>query len=200
VTQGGTSAYTAERDVPELVMRAVTLAVSLGFDNSCVPAQGRLLQVMVRGRPGAVVGETGTGCGVGLAWIATAADPSTKIVSVERDNKRAAKVTELFAGLPNVTVLNDDWRRLLDHGPFDILVLDGGGSGKGPDNAPIEPAAVLKRGGSLIIDDLSPRLGWPPTWDGSPDATRLHWLEHPQLLATEITVTPDMVTIVGTRR
>ncbi len=32
-----------------------------------------------------LIGETGTGCGVGLAWLASGAGPGTRLVSVERD-------------------------------------------------------------------------------------------------------------------
>lgn len=200
MSQGGTSAHAAEPELPELVARAIALADSLAFDNSCLPAQGRLLQAMVRDRPGIVVGETGTGCGVGLAWIVDAASPTVQIVSVERERHRAAKVADLFATVPNVTVLEGNWRRVLDYAPFDLLVLDGGGSGKGPGDTPVDPRAALSPGGTLVIDDLSPRAGWPPMWEGAPDAARMHWLEHPDLLATEVTLTPQMVTIVATRR
>lgn len=200
MTPRGTHAYEAEPDVPGLVRRAVELARSMGFDNSCLPAQGRLLQVLVRGRPGGVVGETGTGCGVGLAWMVAAADPATTIFSVERDPDRYRPAVDLFAGCPNVTVLLGQWPVLLDHGPFDLLVLDGGGSGKVPGDDPVRPNLALAAGGTLVIDDLSPRHGWPPLWQGSPDTARAHWLEHPELLSTEVRVAPHMVSIVATRR
>ncbi len=122
------------------------------------------------------------------------------MVSVERDNTRAEAARDLFANCANVFVVTGDWRSILSHGPFDLLVLDGGGSGKTPDDEPVTPSALLKRGGTIVIDDFSPRTSWPPAFCGEVDQARMHWLEQLELLATEIQVAPDMVTIVATLR
>ena len=73
-----------------------------------------------------VIGETGTGAGVGLAWMAAGAAPDARIVSVERDTERSGAVAALFADDPRVTVLHGDAADIRDHGLFDLLVLDGG--------------------------------------------------------------------------
>jgi predicted O-methyltransferase YrrM len=172
----------------------------LSFEFSCRPEQGRLLQILARGRAGGVVGETGTGCGVGLAWMLSGAAPETKFVSVERDSQRARAVQDIFADQANVTVVNADWTALTASGPFDLLVLDGGGSGKAPGDTAVDPKLALKPFGTLVIDDFAPLYSWPPTHDGQVDLARLHWLEHPDLLATEVVVCPGMSTIVGLRR
>jgi hypothetical protein len=57
----------AWRILPPLVDRAVSLARREGFGNSCRPEQGRLLFALAAGA--GVIGETGTGCGVGLAAL-----------------------------------------------------------------------------------------------------------------------------------
>jgi predicted O-methyltransferase YrrM len=199
MTIGGTAAYDHEPDLPPLVQRAVKLARTLGFDCSCLPAQGRLLQLLVSGRRGGRIGEIGTGCGVGLAWMVSAADRDTSLVSVEKDGDRARAVAELFCDLSNVTILEDDWSRLLEHGPFDLLVVDGGGAGKSSDSR-LRPKDVLTLGGTIVIDDFSPRDSWPPSHEGSLDEVRVHWLEHPDLFSTEMRLSGDMVTIVGARR
>ena len=69
----GTAAYDGLTDLPPLVGRAVGLARRLGFANSCRPEHGRLLHALAAGA--AAIGETGTGCGVGLAWLASGARP-----------------------------------------------------------------------------------------------------------------------------
>ena len=92
-----------------------------------------------------MIGESGTGCGVGLAWLASAVPPETVLVSVERDPSRAEVAREVFAGTGNVTVLTGDWRVLADHGPFDLLVLDGGGTGKEGEPA-ADPELLLAPG------------------------------------------------------
>ena len=105
-----TALYAGRTGLPPLVERAVALANDFGFIHCCTPEQGTLLQVLVRGRAGGVIGETGTGCGASLAWMATAVGPKTRLVSIEIDATRAAACQKLFADLPNVTVLHGDWR------------------------------------------------------------------------------------------
>src|SRR5256885_13837805 len=86
----GTAAYddlSPATDLPPMVERAVGLARRVGFANSCRPEHGRLLHALAAGA--GTIGETGTGCGVGLAWLASGARPGTRLVSVEIDTERA---------------------------------------------------------------------------------------------------------------
>jgi predicted O-methyltransferase YrrM len=189
----GTAAHeaiAASEGLPPLVRAAVALARECGFEFSCLPEHGELLRVLARGAGPGVIGETGTGCGVGLAWIASAAHPEAHIISVERDVHRARRVAELFRDVPQVRVLRGDWRGLREYGPFDLLALDGGGQGKGTD-PPIDPAHWLSRGGLVVMDDFAPLTGWPPLFQGEIDEVRRHWLEHPRLRATQMNVTRD---------
>jgi hypothetical protein len=59
---------------------------------------------------------------------------------------------------------------------------------------------MLKPFGTLVIDDFTPLASWPPDHDGEVDLARLHWLEHPALLATEVVVCSEMSSIVAVRR
>ncbi|HEX4723416.1 MAG TPA: class I SAM-dependent methyltransferase [Pseudonocardiaceae bacterium] len=195
---GGTAAYQDISDLPHLVATAVELAAEAGFEFSCRPAQGRLLRLLAAGVTGGVIGETGTGCGVGLAWLASAAGRDVRLVSVERDADRHAVARELFADDHRVTLVHGGWQALADHGPFDLLVLDGGGQGKGAE-PPLDPTGWLTFGGTLVIDDFTPLTDWPPTHDGDADTARLHWLTHPALLATEIRLTAELSTVVARR-
>lgn len=202
MSMGGTNSY---RDlpsgfwVPPLVLDAVAAAERLGFDLCVRPEIGRLLGVLAAGLPaGALVGETGTGTGAGLAWMATHALPGCRFVSYELDPERANAARTLFADHDNVTVVTGDAAELFDEGPFDLLVLDGGpGSGKAPGDTPVEPALVLRHGGTITIDDYTPTTTWPPMFGDQPDHSRIHWLTHPDLHATEIRVAPDLAVIVG---
>lgn len=200
MTISGTDAYTDLDELPEPVRAAVLLARASGFAYSCLPEHGRLLRLLAGAVANGVIGETGTGCGVGLAWLVSGARPGTRLVSVERDPRRAASAAELFAGHPNVSILTGDWRSLREHGPFDLLALDGGGQGKGGDPAAqaADPAAWLRTGGLLVMDDFSPLTQWPPLFEGEPDAARLHWFEHPMLRATQVNLTPDAATLLAT--
>jgi predicted O-methyltransferase YrrM len=200
MTPGGTSLHLRADGLPPLVARAVELAEKCSFEFSCRPEQGRLLQLLARGRSGGVIGETGTGCGVGLAWMLSGAGPGTRLFSVERDRQRVQAVQDLFAPQAGVTVLNGDWTALAAHGPFDLLVLDGGGSGKAPGDTAVDPKLALRPFGTLVIDDFTPLTSWPPVHRGAVDLSRVRWLQHPDLLATEVVLCPEMSVIVGVRR
>jgi len=122
-----------------------------------------------------------------------------RLHSVERDPDRAAVATALFAGHPEVEIHHADWHHLEIHAPYDLLVLDGGGQGKTPDDSPADPTHLLAPGDTVIIDDFTPSTTWPPLHDGSPDHARLHWLDHPALHTTELRLAEDLSTLVGTR-
>jgi len=86
-------------------------------------------------------------------------------------------------------VLPGDWRELYRAAPFDLLVLDGG-----------DPEELLKPGGTVVIDDLTPASTWPPRFEGQVDQARMHWLTHPALDAAELRLAPDLAALVATRR
>jgi predicted O-methyltransferase YrrM len=198
VSYGGTAAYANVDDAPPLVRAAVDAAQSIGFGESCLPAQGRLLALLAAGVGDGVIGETGTGCGVGLAWMAQAASAGARLVSVDRDEHRVKLTREVFAARtagPPVEIVSGDWSELAAFGPFDLLVLDGGGHGKS--GQPLDPARWLRPGGVLVIDDFTPFTVWPPRHGQQVDRARLHWLQHDRLLACEIPLTTTMATIVG---
>jgi predicted O-methyltransferase YrrM len=197
VSPQGTAAYDGVTGLPPLVERAVRLARAEAFANSCRPEHGRLLFALAAGA--AVIGETGTGCGVGLAWLASGARPGTRLVSVELDAARAERAAELFSGLPQVTVIHGDWRQIYPAGPFDLLSLDGGAHGKAG-GRPADPEILLNPGGTLVIDDLTPARAWPPRFEGRVDEPRMYWLTHPGLDTTELRLAPDLAALVATRR
>jgi len=195
---GGNTAYNQVTFLPRLVSEAVALADSMNFDNSCAPEQGRLLSVLAGGRSGGRIGETGTGCGVGLAWMIEATDPSTSFVSIEIDAARAAAVADFYRDFPNVHVVEGSWQKLVNHAPFDLLVLDGGGKGKDPAiDSPIDPLdGWLAIGGMVVLDDFIP-AGEPGAEQH--DRAREHWLSHPSLKSTEVRLSPALATIIGVR-
>ncbi|HEV7658116.1 MAG TPA: class I SAM-dependent methyltransferase [Mycobacteriales bacterium] len=197
---GGTQAHLTCPDLPPLVRTAAEAAAAAGFGESCLPEQGRLLALLAAGVGHGRIGETGTGCGVGLAWLTAGATPGAHLVSIDHDGQRAAAARAVFDGRPAdgppVRILSGDWAELSAYGPFDLLVLDGGGQGKG-DRPPIEVADWLRPGGLVVLDDFTPFTTWPPVYEGRPDAPRLHWLRHERLLSCEIPLRPGAATIVG---
>ncbi len=106
----GTHSHATTTDpLPARVAAAVDLARSRDFPLSCRIEQGRLVHALAQGAR-VRIGETGTGLGVGLAWLLEARHPGVPVVSVDRDTERVAAVREMFAGVPDLTLLNDDWR------------------------------------------------------------------------------------------
>jgi predicted O-methyltransferase YrrM len=197
VSPQGTAAYDGLTDLPPLVERAVDLARRAGFAHSCRPEHGRLLSALAAGA--GTIGETGTGYGVGLAWLAAGARPGARLVSVERDAARAALAAELFAGQPHVTVIQGDWTEIARAAPYDLLALDGGGQGKTSGSA-ADPEVLLRPGGTLVIDDLTPASSWPPRFEGRPDPCWAHWHAHPAVDATQFRLAPDLAAMIVTRR
>lgn len=184
-------------DLPPLVERAALTATRLGFPYSCRPEQGRLLHALAAGAER--IGETGTGCGVGLAWLVSGMRSGATAVSVESDAGRAEAAAGLFRPLtPRVTVRHADWTAIASDGPFDLLVLDGGGQGK--DGGPAaDPVTLLRPGGLLVVDDFTPSQGRSPVYRGRADAARLHWLDHPALRTAEVPLASDLAVLVCTR-
>jgi predicted O-methyltransferase YrrM len=197
MSPNGTASYDSVTDLPLLVRRAVDLARQEGFPHSCRPEHGRLLFALAAGAD--LIGETGTGCGVGLAWLASGARQGARLVSIELDAERAKRAAALFSGCPQVTVLPGDWREIYPQGPFDLLSLDGGAHGKSG-GSPADPDLLLRPGGTLVIDDLTPARDWPPRFAVQVDQARMHWLGYPGLDTTELRLAPDLAALVATRR
>ena len=197
---------------PPLVTRAFELERKLGFDHSSVREVGLLLHVLAAQRGRLRVGEIGTGCGVGAAWIVSGLPPEIPFVTIELDERRAAAVAELFATDENVCVLQGDWHELMPgEAPFDLLFYDGGGK-QHPELDGEQVVDLLAPGATLLLDDLTPgfesgRTGKARTASISaaqalprgPDPVREFWLGHPQLAAIELLTTPETAAILAVR-
>jgi predicted O-methyltransferase YrrM len=176
---------------PPLVQRALELDRELGFERSCIREVGLLLHVLAAQRGRTRVGELGTGCGVGAAWIVSALPPTVPFVTVELDETRARAAAELFAEDENVTVLHGDWHELMPpEGPFDLLFLDSGKQRPELDGEDV--VGLLGPRATIVMDDLTPARK-------RPDPVREFWLNHPQIAALEILTTPETAAIVGAR-
>lgn len=174
--------------LPPLVQRALALAARSGFEKSCSDEAGRLLQLFAGQRGRLRVGEIGTGCGVGAAWILSALPPETPFLTVELDPERAAAVAELLAGDQHARVLEGDWVDVLPpEAPFDLLFADGGGQVTKTNPVLVD---LLAPGGTLVLDNLTPG-------HSGPDPVRELWLHHPSLAAIELQLSPHEAAIVA---
>lgn len=186
----------SERAVPARVLAAERIAVEAGFDKSCIREVGRLLRTAAAAKPGGVVAESGTGSGVGTAWLHSGLGVGARLVTVERDEELARRAAGVFADDSRVGVLTGDWRLLEQHAPFDVFFCDGGGKRDDPRRV----VELLAPGGILVLDDFTPSAEWPPRFEGEVDELRLFYLTHPELDATEVLTTPTSSAVVAARR
>ncbi len=203
-----------EVPLPELVREAMELARELGFPltpegcpgdyqgppTACIPQVGRLLQVLAAGKPGGLIGEQGAGAGVGTAWLASGLRGGARLVTAELDPALAAGVARLFAGRPDVDVRAGDWHEALHgEGPFDLLFMDAMPA------ADLEPAnwdrttELVKVGGHIVMDDLTPVELWPAHWHDFADLKRELAFTNPRLAGAEIRTTPVTSALLLTR-
>ncbi len=187
--------YRARSQVPEMVERAQALVARYAFTKSSLPEVGRLLSVLAASVVQGRVGEIGTGCGYGAAWIASALFASSSFYTIDVYAPYVEAVRNLFADRPNVHVLYGDWRELADHGPFQLLFADGGKS-KEQHEIVLDMVAI---GGTIVLDDLTPEEYWPEAWKGQPDIVRQFWLNSDRVAATELRVTERHAVILATR-
>jgi len=155
--------------IPVLVSRARAAAAAAGFPHSSTDAVGRLLAALAAAKP---AGRTGR-------WR-----QSDQRGARPRRSKTAAGI---FAGDNRIRILTGDWLLLEPHMPFDLFFCDGGGKRDAQDRV-IE---LLAGGGVLVLDDFTPSIGWPPTYQGQVDQLRVRYLTDPRLLAAEVQVSPQ---------
>lgn len=186
--------------VPCLVAEAMTAARNAGFGLSCIPEFGRLLHVLATLRRGGRFAEIGTGCGVGTAWMASAAaGTSTPITSVEIEPARAEAARTVLSRLPNVSIEVGDWRGVFsDAGAYDLVFADGAYS-KGPGSLLVDMVAP---GGIVVMDDIVPWSHWDDDEWGGSDIVRDFWFgQHAEdFTSTEVMTAPDASAIIAVKR
>jgi len=148
--------------------------------STAIPEVHALLRVLAAGRD---VLELGSAFGIGAAAMA---ETARRVVTIERDPERAAAARERVRDIPNVEVLEGDWRELA-HGSYGLVFADAGAYNW---ERVVELTEV---GGFIVKDDLTPGrsiLG---------DSVREFLLGDARLVATEFLTTPSMAAIVAVR-
>ncbi|MBA2560131.1 MAG: class I SAM-dependent methyltransferase [Propionibacteriales bacterium] len=183
-------------DLPVIVSRALDLSRRRGFVTSSRLETGRLLSALATSRQG-TLGECGTGCGVGAAWLSSGSRAGSRVVTAEVDENLAEAVTNLFRDDSRVEVLTGDWGALRDHGPFSLLFLDVREAKRsGADTV----AEMLDPGGIVVLDDFTPCATWPPMYEGRVDTMREQWLTDQRFTTVEVMVATDAAVLIASRR
>ena len=177
-----------ERDTPPLVAEAVKLANRMGFAKSCSPETGRLLQVCAAQIQEGVIGEIGTGSGVGASWMVSNLRPGGSFITIEIEEHLARAAQRLLARVTRARVLHGDWREILSYDPFALLFVD---AAPAKQHEPETPLEALRLGGVIVLDDLTPGR--------QRDPLREFWLTDPRVVATEVLVRATEAVILATR-
>lgn len=160
-----------ETTLPPLVERAYAVARQHGFPltrqeagptrpSACLPGVGQFLAMLAAGCHGGVIAELGTGAGIGAAWIASAMPADCTLVSAELDAGLAAVAAQLLADDARVRVqCGDAIVVLATHAPFDLVFGD---CGVRDTMAFAGLCGMLRPGGRIVMDDLTPLRALPP--------------------------------------
>ena len=202
-----------EIKLPAIVRKANRLAEESGFSlmpegrpvgyqgppSACIPQVGRLLQTLAAAKPGGLVGELGTGAGVGTAWLTSGLLSNARMVTTEINSKLADSVRVLFESYPQVEIRVGDWHKTIQNESFDLLFMDAA------PRKDLEYAnwdrmiEYVKVGGQIVMDDLIPVELWPVEWKDLVDYKREFALINPRAIGIEVHTTATTSAVIMTR-
>lgn len=164
-------------------------------------ATGELLHTLVRAMQATRVLEIGTAIGCSGLWMATALPESGMLITLERDETRAARARGHFAAAGvdrQVSVMIGDAARYLHKiaGPFDLIFQDGDKAQYGPmlDRLIdlLRPAGLLVTDNVLWSGDVVPGFVQEPIHDAASIAAIAAYnralADHPRLRTTFLPV------------
>jgi|SRR5579863_7531960 len=159
---------------------------------SSIPEVQRLLAALVASKGAGKIAEIGTAYGEGALAMVSALAPGATFLTVEPDAQRYAHACRVLDGT-RAKIFNARWQDTLpQHGPFDLVFLDGGSPGD-----MVEAVGVLidllAPGGILVKDDLTPGIAVDA------DPLRAALLQDPRLAAVELLASGEMAVIIATR-
>jgi predicted O-methyltransferase YrrM len=186
----------APPELPPLVSAALSLSGRRGFVSSTRNETGRLLAALAASRTG-ILGEIGTGCGVGSAWLRSGAAEGARIVTAESDPELAKVVADLFRDDERIEVISADWTALIERGPFSLLFVD---AREAKLSARDVIAEAVEPGGFVVLDDFTPSPVWPPMYEGRVDTLRQEWLQDKRFTTVDVMVADDAAVLLATKR
>ncbi|MEZ4903432.1 MAG: class I SAM-dependent methyltransferase [Spirosomataceae bacterium] len=122
---------------------------------------GSLLDILVSSKPGGEFLELGTGTGLALAWIVSAMQEDSRVISVDNNPTYIAIAKKYFDKDKRVSIHYEDasqWILNNQHRRFDLIFAD---AWPGKYEKLNETLSLLKKGGFYVIDDMLPQPNWP---------------------------------------
>jgi predicted O-methyltransferase YrrM len=185
---------------PTRVATARARARELGFELSSEPGVGALLATLAAALPlDARVIELGTGAGVGLAWIVYGLGERTDVHVVTVDTDADLSARTQAGGWPAFVrfVVGDGAAAVAQHAPAQLVFADApGGKIDGLEHT----IAALASGGILVVDDMDPALHTTDGYAEPIEKVRHTLMNHPDLVATELTHSSGVIVAVRRRQ
>lgn len=138
---------------------------SLADNISIHPEDGRLLQFLIGLADVRSIVEIGTFGGYSAIWMANALPDDGRLITIEKDEARAAAVAPVLARHPKITLMQGDALDVLKtlQGPYDMVFIDADKLGY---LEYLDWAEKNVRPGGLIIGDNS--FLFDAVWDDGP--------------------------------
>lgn len=207
--------YPYHIELPKLVIRAHEQAERLSFPmmpqgrpigksaptTTITPADGALLRALVAGYPAGKICEIGTGAGVSTAWLISGMLPNSSLLSCDINPELASAAQSFFQEFQFVEIRAGDWEKVLSaEEPFDLLFFDANIREILMDSDNWSRVTSLVRiGGKIIMDDLTPVELWPSEWKDNIDYKREFCLCNPQIAGVEVRTTKNTASLISTR-
>lgn len=150
-----------ETKIPSSLSKIQTRADALGFDMNSGMQVGQFLASLAASKPGGLILELGTGCGLEAAWLLSGMDAQSRLVSVDTDEGPQGVARDVLGADARVTFVLEDGGAVLertDPGSYDLIFAD---AWPGKFSHLDEALAALKPGGVYVVDDLLPQPNWP---------------------------------------
>lgn len=180
--------------IPDIVTKALKNSGKLGFLRFTLTETGRLFATLAASSRG-VIGEYGTGAGVGAAWLRHGAPTERRVVTLEPDPMLHQKAVEAFSG-ENIQLINADWQKISHYGPFGLLHISLRNITELDRD---EVASMIEPRGMLVIDDFVPSYQWPPTDYSGVDYVRQEWLLDKRFISVDVAVAEDVSVVIATK-
>jgi predicted O-methyltransferase YrrM len=168
----------------------------MNYRFNCSNGTGRLLRLFTSLVKDGVVGEIGSGCGVGSAWIVSGLPSSASFVTIEKDPMLSAVVRTLFDNSPMVRVIGGDWDEIEKYAPINLLYISANIGRFVPPDILVQS---LQINGMVLIDGLVPLEQLAPKTVQNPDPIRDFWLNDSRIETTEILVSSSEAVLLSLR-